>query len=437
MHHPTTQKAPAAAAAANSGSYKWWVVGMLWFICFFNYADREVISVTFPLLKEEFNFSKTELGWIKSSFMIVYALSAPFAGQVGDRVSRKLVILSGLYVWSAITGFTAFCKSYWQFLFVRASEGLGETFYFPATMSLVSDYHGKNTRSRAMAFHQTGVYAGIIGGGAIGAWMGESYGWRTPFIFLGIAGVLLGFVLTAFIREPVRHAAELAEEGDDAAKIQPQPVPIGAFLRYLLTTPTAIVLLIVFPSANFVAWGVLTWMPTYLHEEFGMSVTKAGIIGTFYIQIASMCGAIAGGFLADFWRKLAVGGRVATQAAGLLVGAPAVYYCGVADTANALIAAMILFGFCKGVYDSNIWAAIYDVIPPARRGTIVGVANFVGWMAGAGGPVLVGSAVDSGRMTLGAAIAMMGTVYVVIGGATLLCALFLTPRDVRRAARVE
>ena len=53
--------------------------------------------------------------------MIVYALSAPFAGQIGDRVSRKLVILTGLYVWSAITGFTALCRSYWHFIFVRAS----------------------------------------------------------------------------------------------------------------------------------------------------------------------------------------------------------------------------------------------------------------------------------------------------------------------------
>ena len=120
---------------------------------------------------------------------------------------------------------------------------------------------------------------------------------------------------------------------------------------------------------------------------------------------------------------------MATQAVGLLVGAPAVYYCGVADSANALIAAMVVFGFCKGVYDSNIWAAIYDVIPAARRSTIVGVANFVGWMAGAGGPVLVGGAVDKGSMTLGAAIAMMGTVYLVIGSDdALVCLVPDTPR---------
>ena len=40
----------------DSGTYRWAVVGMLWFVCFFNYADRQTISVVFPLLKKEFGF---------------------------------------------------------------------------------------------------------------------------------------------------------------------------------------------------------------------------------------------------------------------------------------------------------------------------------------------------------------------------------------------
>ncbi len=178
---------------------------------------------------------------------------------------------------------------------------------------------------------------------------------------------MLGLVLAAFIREPVRNQAEILDGDTDVQPVETKPISMAAFLRYLLSTPTAVVLLIVFPSANFVAWGVLTWMPTYLHESFDMSVTRAAIVGTFYIQVGSVTGTLAGGFLADFWRRFALGGRVATQAAGLLVGDPAVYYCGVADSANGLIVAMVVFGFCKGVYDSNIWAAIYDVIPAAPR----------------------------------------------------------------------
>ncbi len=92
-------------------NYKWAVVGMLWFICFFNYADRQAVFAIFPLLKAEFHFDKTQLGAIGAAFTLVYALTAPFAGQVGDGFPRKAVILGGLYVWSAVTGFTAVCSA--------------------------------------------------------------------------------------------------------------------------------------------------------------------------------------------------------------------------------------------------------------------------------------------------------------------------------------
>ena len=72
-----------------SEDYKWYVVAMLWFICFFNYADRQAISAIFPILKEKYGFSKAELGLIGSAFMYVYAITAPFAGQVGDRFGLR------------------------------------------------------------------------------------------------------------------------------------------------------------------------------------------------------------------------------------------------------------------------------------------------------------------------------------------------------------
>ena len=86
--------------------YKWAVVGMLWFVCFFNYADRQAIFSIFPKLKEEFGFDVVQLGLIGSAFMWVYAIGAPFAGYVGDRLQRKHLILGGCLFWSAITMIT-------------------------------------------------------------------------------------------------------------------------------------------------------------------------------------------------------------------------------------------------------------------------------------------------------------------------------------------
>src|SRR5262249_26338794 len=132
-------------------SYKWWVVFMLWFICFFNYADRQAISSVFPKLKEEFGFAKVQLGLIGSAFMWLYAFGAPVAGYVSDRWRRKDLILGGCLFWSFVTWMTGWCSRFWHFVTVRALEGLGETFYFPASTSLMSDYHGRQTRSRALA----------------------------------------------------------------------------------------------------------------------------------------------------------------------------------------------------------------------------------------------------------------------------------------------
>ena len=68
---------------------KWAVVALLWFVCFFNYADRQAIFSVFPLLKTEMDLTDVQLGIVGASFMWVYAAAAPLAGLVGDRFKRK------------------------------------------------------------------------------------------------------------------------------------------------------------------------------------------------------------------------------------------------------------------------------------------------------------------------------------------------------------
>ena len=201
----------------DQSSYRWQVVAMLWLVCFFNYADRQAIYAVFPLLQEEFGFDKLQLGLIGSAFMWVYAAGAPFAGFIADRVKRVHLILGGCIFWSFVTVTTAWCSKLWQFVAVRALEGFGETFYFPASMSLTADYHGPKTRSRAFALHQSSVYAGTILGSWLGAVMGERYGWRTGFFAFGIVGIVVAAVLYTFLREPERGAADRAEAGGDAS----------------------------------------------------------------------------------------------------------------------------------------------------------------------------------------------------------------------------
>src|SRR6266849_6276278 len=241
-------------------NYKWHVVAMLWWIAFFNYADRQAIFSVFPLLKKEFTLDPVWLGLLGSSFAWVYGLTAPFAGMIVDRVRRKSAILGGLHAWSIICMATALSRNFSALIFFRGAEGLGETFYFPASMSLLSDYHGPETRSRALGFHQTSVYIGTIGGGFFAGLIGQYFGWRWSFVVFGGLGCVLGLVLRRWLREPI------------PSRVRTGAVRLVA-LRAIWTQPAALLLMAAFLCANFVALILLSWMPTFLKQEFHLSLT--------------------------------------------------------------------------------------------------------------------------------------------------------------------
>jgi MFS family permease len=385
--------------------YRWAVVAMLWSICFFNYADRQAIFSVFPVIKTEMHLSDPQLGIIGSAFMWVYAASAPLAGLVADRFSRKGLILGGLVFWSVVTLCTAFCHEYWQLVAVRAIEGLGESFYFPASMSLISDYHGSATRSRAMSIHQSSVYAGTIAGGSLAGYMGQHYGWRSSFYMFGWGGIVLALVLIALLREPKRGAADVVVAAPTRG--------IGESLRGVFGHPMTPVLIGVFVGANFVASVFLTWLPSFLVRKFAMNLTMAGFSSTAYLQISSVLGVLAGGLLADRLVKRRPEGRMITQALGLLCGVPFILMTGLTTTVLTVIAAMIGFGFFKGLYDANIWASLYDVVRPAHRATAVGLMNAIGWLGGGLAPLAIG--IMSERIGMSRSIAATSGIYLAVG----------------------
>ena len=398
---------------------------MLWWIAFFNYADRQAIFSVFPLLEKELHLSPLQLGLIGSSFAWVYGLAAPFAGAIVDRVRRKSAILGGLQAWSLICMATAFSRNLGTLLAFRAAEGLGETFYFPASMSLLSDYHGPATRSRALGIHQTSVYTGTIAGGFFAGLIGQVYGWRWSFIVFGGMGVLLGFVLSRWLIEPKRGAAELST-APIAARM-----PFTEFARVVWRTPTALILMAAFLCSNFVATVLLSWMPKFLYDKFHLSLAAAGLTATVFVQLASMAGSPLGGWIADALRKRSPGGRMAVQAAGVLCGAPFVVLCGLTSSTTWLVVALTAWGLFKGMYDANIFASMFDVIRPEARGTASGFMNMVGWLGGGGtAPLVIGYVAE--HRTLGFAIAATAAVYVLAGALLITGIVFFVRRDALR-----
>jgi len=384
-----------------AGKYKWFVVGLLWLVCFFNYADRQFIFSVFPLLKSELGLSDAQLGMVGASFMWVYAFIGPVAGWLGDRFSRKGLILGALVFWSLVTAATAGCHGFWQLTLCRALGGLGEAFYFPAAMSLISDYHARATRSRAMALHQSSVYAGTIAGGVCSGWIAQNYGWRPMFVWFGAAGIALGFLVWGLLHEPARGLAD-----KKAASSEPE--------RRRSAISPVVLLILAFMGANFVAMVFLTWMPSYLYRTFHMNLSMAGWNATAYLQIASVLGVLTGGVAADWLGRRRRGARALTQSIGLFCGVPFLFLTGRTLSVPVLVTAMACFGYFKGIYDANIFAALYDVVRVEVRAGAAGLMNSLGWLGGGFAPVLVAAA--SGRYGMSACLSATSAVYLACAG---------------------
>ncbi|HZS57060.1 MAG TPA: MFS transporter [Bryobacteraceae bacterium] len=392
--------------------YKWRVVAMLWSVSLFNYADRAALFALFPLLEREMHLSTVQLGLLGSSFAWMYGLLAPLSGTLVDRIQRKKAVLCGLYAWSLIASCTSLARGFGQLLAFTTAEGVGESLYYPASMSMLSDYHAPETRSRAMGLHQTSVYVGTVAGAFFAGLIGERFGWRWSFIAFGSLGILLGFVLLKILREPQRQ-----QSAGGVGRSKPSLI---SFLGTLVHSPAALLLLAGFFCANFVAMVLLSWMPKFVYDRFGLSVALAGLSATIFVQFASMCGSPLGGWLADHMQMKRPGGRIALQAAALFCGAPFVFACSRIHSVTLLAFALIVWGLFKGIYDANIFASLYDVIPAESRGAGAGVMNMVGWLGGGGlAPITIGALAQ--HIGLASALGLTSGVYI-LGGCVLLAA---------------
>ncbi len=385
--------------------YPWVVVGALWFVCLLNYADRQAIFSLFPLIKTDLDLNIVQLGIVGSCFSWTYALFGPVAGWLGDRWPRRWLIYGGMFLWIVLTFATGRARSYSQLMALRSISGLGEAFYFPAAMSLISSFHGPATRSRAMSIHQSAVYAGIIGGGGIAGVVGQAHGWRSSFLLFGFIGLAVAVLVTSVLRDPAR-VSEQSTGSSPSLRFVPA-------LKQLLANRAAMRLVFVFMGANFVAMAFMTWLPTFLHTKFAIGVAEAGVTGTIYVQAASIAGVIFGGYLADRLVVRHAGGRMLTQAIALVAGVPFLFLTGWVTSLSMLVLAMVGFGFCKGIYDSNIFAALYDTVPTERHAAAAGLMNSIGWLGAGFAPILL--AYGSSRFGMSACLSATSLIYLALG----------------------
>lgn len=414
----------STSVAVRKPAYRWELLVLLWLAFFLNQADRQIFSVVLPLIRKDLGLTDAELGLIASALVWTYGLLVPVAGFMGDRLPRRNILGFCLLFWSVATLFTGTCSTLLQFIGLRGiGTGGGEAFYAPSANALLGETYPEK-RAFVLSIHQTAVYFGIILSGLIAGYVGEHYGWRNAFYGFGGLGVVLAVVFFIRIPKDIPRAAGPPVRFGNAGLINQRPLlaEIGATARIVVRKPTVVLLTLGFGCMVFVNVGYLTWMPSFLAEKFGLSLTEAGFSSLFYHHLGAFLGVLSGARIADHYARINPRARLLVQAAGLLLGAPFIYFISMSDTQTLTYAALFGFGIFRGWYDSNIVASLYEVVSPTIRSSAYGLMLACAFLIGASAPYLLGLlkptlglttglASLSGAYVLGAALIGSGAVW--------------------------
>jgi MFS family permease len=402
-------KARFSLRGANTARYPWLLVAMLWTVAFLNNADRAVIVAVMPALRAEFHLTDTQLALISSVFFWIYALAAFLSGHLGDTGRRSRIVIAGLMFWSVATGVASLSTGFAMFLALRGLVALGESTYYPAATALISDWHSRALRSRALSLHQTGVFAGAGLGAFAAGVLADRFGWRLPFIIFGTAGLMIGVLLFRFLRDAPRHVA--AALPSTAAKAP-------SAMRVVLGQRPALYLCAVFFLSNGAATGLTVWAPTYVHDFIGLNLADSALYGSASINLAGFLAVPVGGLLADWLAARSAIGRFYALMIGLALAAIFLLPFALARSAMTVGGVLLCSTLGKGLFDGCIYAAMHDIVPPRARATAVGLMTMLGFFGAGLMPLLV--ARSAAIFGMGAGLASLAVLYLAAVGILLV-----------------
>ena len=309
----------AKATSLPSANYSKLVMLLLFLVYAFNFLDRQIISILAIPIKEELGLSDEQLGLLGGiAFALLYStLGVPIA-WFADRLNRTWIMTVSLVIWSGFTALSGFAQNFTQLFLARVGVGIGEAGGVAPAYTIIADYHPPEKRARALAIYSLGIPVGsafgVIAGSQIaGGGISDALDWRSAFIIVGLAGVILAPVFKLLVREPRR----------------------GQFDGVPAKRPTARETEAAYPPAKArilsMAGAVLFALPSLL-AIFSITVFGGGAIQSVgLLLVAAAVGAGCGWFAGQWvsrcahWTVLALGTSVLMLLPGLVAwGVPAV-----------------------------------------------------------------------------------------------------------------
>jgi predicted MFS family arabinose efflux permease len=278
-----------------SPAYRGTVLAMLLLVYTFNFLDRQILGILVQPIKADLGLSDTQLGALGGiAFAMLYSTMAIPLALLADRTSRSWVITISLAVWSGFTALCGLANNFWQLFLFRLGVGVGEAGGVAPSYAMIADYFPPERRARALSIYSLGIPIGLAGGSILGGYIAATVDWRTAFIVVGVAGVVIAPIFRLVVREPARGMS-------DPVAIAPalDRAPASAVFRILARKPSFWLMGFAAGFSSMCGYGLAFWVPSVLIRSFGFDLFTAALYMASILMIGGCAGVLLGGVLAD------------------------------------------------------------------------------------------------------------------------------------------
>jgi len=335
------------------------VIASLFIILFLGVADNQVLSPLLPAIRAQFGKSSAEVGLLFTGYSLSAGISVLVWGPLSDIFGRKRGLLNGLILFCAGSAVSYLSSGFLTLLAGRILTGIGASMLSLNSISYAADYFPYAKRGWAMGSIFSSYFAALILGVPIGSWVGDQFGWNLVFGVMGI--IALALILAVQLLLP-----SIAYKNVDARRKPPSEY-IRQYIGFLkVQTSAGGLLSSLFASAG--TMGFLAFLGVWLHDSFGISGSRVGLVFLIAGAAALLASPLAG------WIADRIGKRFQFVASNvalavLLLILPTLHWGGVLFGIFGLIS--LSAAFRQGPME----AVLTEIVTSESRGTFVALKN--------------------------------------------------------------
>jgi sugar phosphate permease len=394
-----------------------------------NYIDRATLAVANPLIRNDLGLSIADMGYLLSAFLWAYAFAQLPTGAMVDKLGPRLLLTLGLGLWSFAQLLGGLVQGFGQFFGARVLLGIGEAPQFPTCARVVRDWFNQRDRGLATGIFNCSSSLGTAIAVPLLTFLMLSFGWRTMFMLMGAAGLLVAAVWYCVYRNPTDLPLTTEEntyrtQGDPPG--QRTQVTFREW-KLLFRFRTTWGMILGYFGCIYLTWIYTAWLPGYLEIQRHMSVKYTGWAAAVPF-VWGVVGGVLGGYVADFLVRRGVAPMKSRKypAAIALLGTAVCTLAAAYVSSNALAVAFISASlFLVYLTSTCAWALSSVAVPTNCTASIGAMQNFGGYLGGALAPTVTGLIVQ----TTGSFVPAL-VVGALIGIASAACYLFIVDQPI-------